>query len=784
MLYSQNIKNLVSGISQQPPLLRFPEQLEEQINGFSTESQGLQKRPPTVSLPLSATIPDSDKALIHYVNRDDNEKYFVCIGVGGTVTILDLLGGKKTVNFTGASKAYITTDTPRRDLRVITIADHTFILNRTKKTALKKVATPRSFASQGNLVHVKQGQYGRTYTITHGGTLVASLTTPDGSDKSHTAQISTDVIAKTLADQAKAKGLTVENEGPWLCIQPTKDINTTDGFNNQALIAFEETAQKFSLLPTTAPANYTLRITGDPGGENTGASGYYVYYDAVDKVWKECEKPGLCDKPDQTTMPHSLVRLSNGNFELRPVDWMERKAGDDDSNPEPSFIGSTINDIFFYRNRLGLLSGENVILSESAEYFNFWMTTANDILDTDCIDLPTTTTRINILNYAVPFNEQLYCFSDSTQFILSSDTTLSPKNCALIETTGFNSSPDCRPTKAGKNLYFATNRAEYTSIKEYYNVQAVSDIKNAQDITAHVNSYIPNGVYHIASNTNENILMVLTEGEPNSIFVYKYLFQNEQRVQASWSKWTFTRPVRYLAFDGSTLYVLHTRNGRTDTLDLVKMEFTYSTKDFPEQELYRVSLDEKRHIKTGVYDPINEVTTFDLAEEGYTVPQDIGELEFVLSDGTWGKISDTEHTETTFSLNGDHTAQHLIIGIPYTFKAKLSPIYVRQQDSSGTLRAVTNGRLQIRTLDIQYSETGAFQVHVTTHNHTYNYTMTAKQIGMMRFGQGTFDTGTHRIPVQSMNTACDIVLISDMPFPLALLGFMWKGSFIPRSRGV
>lgn len=44
-LYSQTIKNLVAGISQQPQVLRHPEQLNEQINGFSTEAAGLQKRP-------------------------------------------------------------------------------------------------------------------------------------------------------------------------------------------------------------------------------------------------------------------------------------------------------------------------------------------------------------------------------------------------------------------------------------------------------------------------------------------------------------------------------------------------------------------------------------------------------------------------------------------------------------------------------------------------------------------------------------------------------------------
>lgn len=47
-LINQDIKNLVSGVSQQPPILRHPEQLEEQLNGYSSEAGGLQKRPPSI----------------------------------------------------------------------------------------------------------------------------------------------------------------------------------------------------------------------------------------------------------------------------------------------------------------------------------------------------------------------------------------------------------------------------------------------------------------------------------------------------------------------------------------------------------------------------------------------------------------------------------------------------------------------------------------------------------------------------------------------------------------
>lgn len=780
MLYSQQIKNLVSGISQQPPILRLPEQLEEQINGFSTEAGGLQKRPPTVFLAnLSDKIGETHTPLMHFVNRDAQERYIMYF-YNGSLEIFGLDGSRKNITIKDDPQ-YLNVTHPRRDLRVITIADHTFILNRSIKVQMTAEKSPDAFHTQGALVHVKQGQYGRTYRIWADDKLVASYETPDGSDKSHTKQIDTNFIANKLAEEARKAGCTVEVGNTWLRIQGVKKIATQDGFNNQALIGTVGTIQKFSLLPETAPDGFVVNVAGDPKGGNAGS--YYVKYVASDGVWKECVAPDTPISIDASTMPHALVRESDGNFTFCRKDWTKRKAGDEDSNPLPSFIGQTLNDVFFYRNRLGFLSGENVILSESAEYFNFWMTTANDILDTDCIDVPTTTTRINILNYAVPFNQSLYCFSDTTQFTLSSDTVLSPKNCALVEVTGFNASPNCRPLAAGKNLYFPAERAEYTSIKEYYNVQDIADIKNAQDITSHVASFIPNGVYQMVANTNENIMLFLTEGDTNSIYVYKYLFLNEQRVQASWSKWTMSGPVYGAFFISSALYVLLNRGGKHV---LEKMDFTESTKDFPTSEPYRVYLDSKLIAKHGIYNKAFDYTEYDILQEyACTSLADFPCIAYVLPNGKYDAAHQKELIDgTKLRITGDHTNEPVVLGLPYSFRIRLGAIYIRQEDRSGGLKAMTNGRLQIRSIDLNYSETGAFVAHVRSHNHQYTYTMTAKQIGEMVFGTIAFDTGTFRIPVQALNTAYSLSIESDMPFPVALIGYMWKGNFIPRTKGV
>lgn len=197
-LINQDIKNLVSGISQQPPILRHPEQLEEQLNGFSTEAGGLQKRPPTLFVKALQTYTRSIKPNIHFINRDSSERYCVIFD-GADIKVYDLAGNAKTVNYIN-DKSYIVTDNPRANLKVITIADYTFIVNTTKVVKMSSSVSTDYWSNQGLLVNIKSGQYGRTYSVSINGTEIASYTTPDGSASSHTKNIATDFIVGELAN--------------------------------------------------------------------------------------------------------------------------------------------------------------------------------------------------------------------------------------------------------------------------------------------------------------------------------------------------------------------------------------------------------------------------------------------------------------------------------------------------------------------------------------------------------------------------------------------------------
>ena len=73
-LISEQISNLVNGVSQQPPTVRLASQCEEQINGMATVAEGLKKRPPIEHVAKLSNKTDTD-AKIHFIDRDENERY-------------------------------------------------------------------------------------------------------------------------------------------------------------------------------------------------------------------------------------------------------------------------------------------------------------------------------------------------------------------------------------------------------------------------------------------------------------------------------------------------------------------------------------------------------------------------------------------------------------------------------------------------------------------------------------------------------------------------------------
>lgn len=783
-LVSSSIANLVNGVSQQPYTLRLASQCELQENALSTVSQGLKKRPPLAHIKRIINTPLSD-CHVHTINRDAVEQYTVVLTNLG-IRVFDMAGVEKVVNAPDGL-SYLATFNARQSFKCLTVADYTFILNKDVEVSESVSVIPtRPFEA---LVAVKTGLYSKQYNININGAGVASFNTPDGTAGAHGVIISTDNIATELYNDLVASaipGMTVTRYGSVIYLANATDftIQTYDGYSNAAMVALKGKAQRFSDLPANAgKQDFTIQITGDKTQE---FDDYYVKYDLSGNstgVWRETVKPGIKAGVETTTMPYGLIREADGTFTFRKLVWTERVCGDDESAPQPSFVGNTITDIFFYRNRLAFLSGESVIFSEAGTFFNFYPTTVTSLLDGDRIDISVSHTKVANLLFAVPFSKQLLLFSGETQFSVESGDLLTAKTINVKPTTEFQCSPQASPVGVGRNVYFAVPKGDFEGFREYY-LDDNTSTNDAVDVTSHIPKYIAEGVFKTTAALNEDTLVVLSSGDPSAMYVYKFYWNNNEKLQSSWSRWPLSSSDTILnaEFIQSKLYLTISRDDGVyqEVLDV-------SLGVASGNEPYEVMLDRKRTIPASFLTYAAPYTTINPAQ----VPWPLDDGAYVVVSSIYGSkpagvLKDVLWDGTTAKFRGDLTGSDLIIGRRYAFRYRFSPLLPRVKSPTGE-KADTVAKLQVRNLRVQYSETGYFEAQVTPLGRdTYTYTFSGKVLGLdsATIGSVNLATGTFQFPVMAKNTEVVVELVNDSPLPSSFLSADWEGFHVKRSQGM
>ncbi len=526
-------------------------------------------------------------------------------------------------------------------------------------------------------------------------------------------------------------------------------------------------------------------------GSETATDDVIYYEKTVDNsdndgdVWIETFDPTTTlEGLDATTMPHQLVRTGATTFEFQEITWDDRLAGDDNTNPAPSFVGQTISDLFLYRNRFGLLAGDNVILSESgaAHFFNFFRTTVTQLLDSDPIDVSANNTRAVDLQYAVPFTDSLLLFSEQTQFDMGSDDLLTPQTVEIQPTTEFVTSVKARPVLAGRNVYFTVERTEYTGVREYF-VDVDNRGNDAADITKWVPRYIPKNVFKIVPSSNDDTLFFLTEEETDTIYVYQFYVtqtsQGLQKAQSAWHKWKLGQGSNILNIDliDNTLYVLIERAGET-FLESINLATRRLDTGLP----YQIRLD-RRDSYTGVYDAGTNKTT-------WTLPFATSDTAIVVRDGGFTEnaglqiLNIDQPTTTTVTADGDLTESDVVIGFEYEKLMTLSPIYVQKPSQQGGSLARLGGRLQLKKMKFFYSDSSFFTVDITPKTRsTYSRNFTAP-IGSDEsvIGRSVPRDGVFSVPIQSKADTTKITVKSSSYLPFAITSAEWEGFFHANAR--
>ncbi len=791
-LVSGSIPNLVNGVSQQPPTYRLPSQGDLKENAFDSVAEGMLKRQPTNHRARALDTPDSD-AFGHLIDRDESEKYELIVR-DGSIHVWDLINNEaKTVN-TPDGVDYISGITPKDDLRAMTVADYTFLVNKT--TVPQMLSEKTSSRPYEALIHVRQGNYGKTYRVFLNGNLDAEYTTPNGGTASDAKDIDTSAIAGEIVTQLQ------NNRGePWRFSKHGRviriwtdngadfDVNTEDGFNGDAMYSIKDQVQDFQDLPTEGPDGFQVKVVGRP---NDNSDDYYVKFDNTGGgAWIETAAQGIPYRLQAATMPHVLVRESDGTFTFRRANWNNRVVGDQTSAPDPGFIDKPINDVFFYRNRLGFLAKESVILSRAGEYFDFFPGTVTTLLDTDPIDIASAHTKVSILESAVPFNETLLLFSKETQFVLRGGNVLSPRNVALPATTEFEADADVTPVSTGQNIYFTVSggaQNAHARVMEYYTEETTASLQNARDVTSHVPQYIPAPIYKMAVSTLQQILVAIPKDERNALYVYKFFWEGRQKLQSSWSKWTFDSNAEIIdaGFVQSRLWLAVSR---PDGIYIEWMDLEPGITDPDSEASYLTRLDRRlneNQMASISYDEINDETTFttpDLkwASQPVVVTRDTAQD---IAAGVTAQV--ISWNDQSVTVEGDWRNVDLYFGEPYTMRFRFSTIYMTQ-GSGENRQVIQSGRLQLRKMATFHSQTGYYRAHVTPKGRdTFTYEFTGLILGSSSatLGKVSQDTGNFRFPIQSRNDQVTIEIVNDTFQPCAILSAEWEAFWVNHSRRV
>ena len=520
------------------------------------------------------------------------------------------------------------------------------------------------------------------------------------------------------------------------------------------------------------------------GTKTTGLDDYYVKFIADNNQtgvskgrWQETTGLGLQNTFDYSTMPHLLIRDSDGEFKFTAADgsysggvpsdvpnmgsykFQERLVGDLLTNPHPSFVDSSISEVAFFKNRLVFLSGENIILSEVGEYFNFFRTTTAQLLDSDVIDVAVGGTTVSNLKHAIPFSNRLILFSDTSQFSLQGEQVLSPLNASVTSQTEFEVTETTKPVVSGSNLFFGFPRGSFNGVKQFFKVNEVDIQFDAVEISAQVPKYIQGNIKKFAASTHENMLLALTDTDKTSLYCFNYYEADSQRLVSSWSKFTFGADIYSMFFVDTTLYLIIKR-GTELYIEKMRMETGLVDTGLS----YMTKLDQRVYKATGTYSSATNKTTWSGFE--YT-PSASSQV----MTNTGLSLQVTDRSAGSVSVSGDFSAVPVFIGEPYTMRYEMSKPIPKSSNWQGNQKmrpSVSQRRTQLRYMTVVFADTAVFDVRVTPEYHDANtYTFTGRQLGD---GSSAVDVvpfvdGDFKVPIFAQTDRVKIELINDSPLP-------------------
>ena len=735
---TQLVPNYLGGVSNQPDDKKIPGQVQDCINAYPDPTFGLTKRPGFKFLsdlkdgvPSAGTAFDNtdlDTAKWFYINRDSDERYIGCIVGNATpanaaIHVWNAIpdsGGvyqKCTVNYEANGldanslpnnsggyepRNYLSALTAN-DYDVLTIQDTYYITNKLK--TVEKHADP-SFNERHRgtvkLTGVEASTYEIKFKIDGGATTTGTYTAA--------STATTDEILTDLAgDFSGVANLTVTKIGVTLEFEYNAKftLEVKGGIKGDFLYSYQDDVASLTDLPNITKNGRIVKVL------NTGAieDDYYVKFEGTGGIdgaglWIETVSPYRSTGIKETTMVHELVCTNKNTFNFQPILWVKRKAGDDVTNEHPSFITKKIQQAFFYNNRLGFLTEDNVSMSQSADFTNLYATSARTLVDSDPIDLNVSSTRPAKLHGIIPTAQGLILFSQNQQFILfAADGNLSPKTALIRALSNYRMDNNIDPVEVGTGINFVTKAYDSGGFTRVFSMvpRGNQESPDIIDIGRTVSEYIPSTVDSLISSP-QNSFIALYGRTIKDVYFYRTYREGDRELIRAWFNWKLPGTVQFISAESDTMYmVVKNGTGANARYSLLSAALTLTPEETvlvdsngrkinPYMDFYAktssVSYDSTNNLSK-CYLPFSDNTELEpvlviageasfsgITESGFTITPERG------SDGT-GAFYSVKGKDLT------DQASNVYVGFKYNYDVKLPRTYYQRQGQQTSIADYT-----------------------------------------------------------------------------------------------
>jgi len=752
-----------------------------------------------------------------FIERGPTESYFGAIK-GSNIYVWNAITGTVcTVTNNGVD--YLTGTKPE-DYHFRSIQDVTVVTNKTTNPELLAKPTDYAEGKVGTVV-LRVVEYSATYEVTIDDTVCEYKTRnsdefdPDDTDE----RLNATEILKGIRDAIDAENLGVTVTQYKTSLEITKStpftLSSKGGVNNQAIESFQDSVTDVSKLPDESYDGRTVRVLNAGGAEDD----YWLAYSAADNEWKEAVAPNVSKGFNASTMPHELFTTAPNVFEFGPIKWTERLAGDDATNPPPSIfdydvdtdsyatVGNPITSTFFYNNRLGLLSRDNIIMSQSNDPYNLFSRSALTQVDSDPVDLNASSVRPVTLFDVLPNAQGLLVFSRRQQFLLfAADTgVLTPSTAVIRGISNYEMDDNIPPVDIGTTTCFLSKVPAYTRAFSMQ-TRGIEETPVVLDLSKVVAEYIPNDITSLVASP-QNSFVALSGRDTKDMYIYRYYNNGEKDLFQAWVKWsmpgnlqafTVVNDMMFAVSQQSDQYTLGVISINDIPLgaQLTSMEASNPTLDMSTKPTSIVYDSQTKTTKMYVgYKPIDGLTPVMLL----TLPAPSGVFKTIFDLAGFQALPNSAETDADpgywafatvgndrfgdyFAVHGDLTnyGDGIVVGYNYNFELELPKFYFNR-DANATEYDYT-ANLTVSRIKLAVGKSGVVEFKLKAKGST-------EWVDIQHVSDADYyeadtapvkDENLFIVPIHQRNMNFSLKITSNLPFPVSLVSMMWEGMYTPR----